>query len=362
MGEFLAEVLAAGPGAALSHDSCAELFEVRRWPARAIHVSAPRRRRIAGVITHRTPLRPLDVVVYRGIPVTNVARLLVDLTDVTDAHEILGVIGEAAWRKRLSLDATRGALERANGRRNLHALEEAIERYERGERVSKSRAELAFLRLVGEPRPLSNAHVEGEEVDAHRPERKLIVEVEGDGAGTLVDGWAARGADGAIDVLLWNATLDQSKASGDPLLDRTVTISGLPAGHATLARVDEQHSNSPPTGTPTARGRPKPSRGVARGRSSVDRGSRRRRRGRDVRAADAGHRPAADHLRNEARNGRSSPRAMPLAIVGSDSMYARAASSSGASKTQIPVLICPSVGPARISAPTPPRSSPAARG
>jgi len=87
------------------------------------------------------------------------------------------VIGEAAWRKRLSLDATRGALERANGRRNLHALEEAIERYERGEKGLKSRAELAFLRLVGEPRPLSNAHVEGEEVDAHRPERKLIVEV-----------------------------------------------------------------------------------------------------------------------------------------------------------------------------------------
>jgi len=148
-GEFLAAVLAAGPGAALSHDSCAELFDFRRWPARAIHVSAPRRRRIAGVITHRTPLRPLDVVVYRGIPVTNVARLLVDLTDVTDAHEILGVIGEAAWRKRLSLDATRGALERANGRRNLHALEEAIERYERGEKGLKSRAELAFLRLVG---------------------------------------------------------------------------------------------------------------------------------------------------------------------------------------------------------------------
>ena len=71
----------------------------------------------------------------------------------------------------------------------------------------------------------------------------LPLALAGDGAGTLVDGWAARGPDGAIDVLLWNATLDQSKASGDPLLDRTVTITGLPAGHATLARVDEQHSN-----------------------------------------------------------------------------------------------------------------------
>ena len=45
----------------------------------------------------------------------------------------------------------------------------------------QSRAELAFLRLVGEPRPRSNADVEGEEVDAHWPERKLIVEVDGHG-------------------------------------------------------------------------------------------------------------------------------------------------------------------------------------
>ncbi len=71
----------------------------------------------------------------------------------------------------------------------------------------------------------------------------LPLELEGDGAGTLVDGWAAWGADGRLDVLLWNGTLDQSKAAGDALLDRSVTISGLPAGHATLARVDEQHSN-----------------------------------------------------------------------------------------------------------------------
>jgi xylan 1,4-beta-xylosidase len=71
----------------------------------------------------------------------------------------------------------------------------------------------------------------------------LPLTLEGDGAGTLVDGWAARGPDGAIDVLLWNATLDQTKAGGDPLLDRTVTITGLPAGHATLARVDATHSN-----------------------------------------------------------------------------------------------------------------------
>ncbi len=72
-------------------------------------------------------------------------------------------------------------------------------------------------------------------------------ELRGDGAGSLVDAWAARGSDGRLDVLLWNGTLDQSKAAGDPLLDRTVGLGleGLAPGRyqATLARVDETHSN-----------------------------------------------------------------------------------------------------------------------
>ena len=80
---------------------------------------------------------------------------------MTDADEILTVISEAAWRKRLNLGATRAALARANGRRNLRRARRRDRRYERGEKGPKSRAELAFLRLVGEPRPLSNAHRRG---------------------------------------------------------------------------------------------------------------------------------------------------------------------------------------------------------
>lgn len=71
----------------------------------------------------------------------------------------------------------------------------------------------------------------------------LPMTLDGDGAGTLVDGWAARGADGAIDVLLWNGTLDQSKAEGDPRLDRDVVIEGLPPGRVEITRVDAEHSN-----------------------------------------------------------------------------------------------------------------------
>jgi xylan 1,4-beta-xylosidase len=75
----------------------------------------------------------------------------------------------------------------------------------------------------------------------------LPLALEGDGAGSLVDGWAARGDDGRVDVLLWNGTLDHGKVSGDRLLDREVSlaIEGLSDGRwtASLARVDLQHSN-----------------------------------------------------------------------------------------------------------------------
>jgi xylan 1,4-beta-xylosidase len=75
----------------------------------------------------------------------------------------------------------------------------------------------------------------------------LDVELGGDGAGSLVDVWAARREDGTIDVLAWNGTLDQSKAEGSPLLGRRlrVRLEGVDASayEASLARVDDGHSN-----------------------------------------------------------------------------------------------------------------------
>ncbi|CAN5768745.1 hypothetical protein BH18ACT15_BH18ACT15_07500 [soil metagenome] len=75
----------------------------------------------------------------------------------------------------------------------------------------------------------------------------LVTETTGDGAGSLVDAWAARGAGGVVDLLLWNGTLDQSKSQGDPLLARKlkIMIDGLsPGGYeASIARIDVEHSN-----------------------------------------------------------------------------------------------------------------------
>jgi xylan 1,4-beta-xylosidase len=79
-------------------------------------------------------------------------------------------------------------------------------------------------------------------------ETRLPVAAAGDGADSLVESLAARDATGEVSVLVWNMTLDQTKAAGEPSLARAVTVSldGLEAGATyTLShdRVDQHHSN-----------------------------------------------------------------------------------------------------------------------
>jgi xylan 1,4-beta-xylosidase len=82
---------------------------------------------------------------------------------------------------------------------------------------------------------------------AHLGDEVLAAKAAGDGAGTLVQAWATRHADGTIDVLAWNGTINAELMDGDPRLDRSVevTITGLGAAayQARLARVDQHHSN-----------------------------------------------------------------------------------------------------------------------
>jgi xylan 1,4-beta-xylosidase len=75
---------------------------------------------------------------------------------------------------------------------------------------------------------------------------RLPVTLAGDGAGSLVEAWAARSGD-TVGVLVWNGTLDQSKLDGAAGLDRLVTVrvTGLAEGAHELRiwRVDALHGN-----------------------------------------------------------------------------------------------------------------------
>lgn len=83
---------------------------------------------------------------------------------------------------------------------------------------------------------------------AERLGRDLVqLELQGDGAASLVDAWATRKPDGSIHILAWNGTLDQSKIQGDPLLNRrlVIRIEQLESRiyHCSLTRIDDTHSN-----------------------------------------------------------------------------------------------------------------------
>ncbi len=183
-GQFLAGVLWAGEGAALAGLAAAELWEARKYRAPLIAVVAPKWRPARdGVRVHRAKrLHPRDVTTHKGIPVTTIARTLVDLTDVLDAYDLANVIHEAEFRQRFNEPATRDAMQRANGRHNLKRLETALKLNAAGSAGLKSRSEAAFLSMLKRlPEPLINVKLNGEEVDFHWPNAKLAVEIDGPG-------------------------------------------------------------------------------------------------------------------------------------------------------------------------------------
>jgi very-short-patch-repair endonuclease len=179
-------VLAAGAGSFLGFYAGAELHGLLRRPARRIDILAPGPRVLPVHVHTYRRLHPLDVTERDGIPVTSVARTLVDLTELADVDELANLIHEAAFRGSFSALATRDAMARAHGRSNLHKLEAALAAHEHGSAGTKSGNERALKRLIREaglPEPRSNVHVEGIEVDLFWPDRRLVVEVDGHGHG-----------------------------------------------------------------------------------------------------------------------------------------------------------------------------------
>src|SRR3954471_10442026 len=80
---WMAAVLAAGPGAALSYRSAAELWRMRNGSRARSDVSVPRHRRSTSRLeVHVVEIRPDELTVEDGIRVTTPARTLLDLATV----------------------------------------------------------------------------------------------------------------------------------------------------------------------------------------------------------------------------------------------------------------------------------------
>ena len=126
-GRWLAAVLACGPGAVLSHRDGAQLWELRQSNSAFIDVTVPSQKRAhAGGpgfgFIGLGRLAPDEVTVRHGIPVTTVARTLLDLADVLDKQALKRVITEAEYTNQFDLAAINAVVENNPGRRGAKLM------------------------------------------------------------------------------------------------------------------------------------------------------------------------------------------------------------------------------------------------
>jgi very-short-patch-repair endonuclease len=184
-GHWLAAVLAVGPGAVLSHRTAAALWELGVTPARRVDVTvhSRSRRNRPGIAVHLTrELLDRDRTRRAGIPVTSVARTLLDLAEVIPKRRLERAVEEAERLRLFDLRAIDDVCERGTGRRGLGALRAAVEAQRPSAPFTRSELERILIDLCREndlPRPLVNHWVCGFEVDAVWPEQRLVVEVDG---------------------------------------------------------------------------------------------------------------------------------------------------------------------------------------
>jgi hypothetical protein len=189
-GRRLAAVLSLGEDAALSHLSAAAAwgivdFDNRRWNVAVPHSS--------GGITGADAIRPRrtrrllaqDRTVLRGIPITTVARTLLDVAGEQRGKFIEHAVHEAEVQKLLDVDAVLACIERNPGRRGTVKLRRALG--VSALEPTNSRFVRAFGRLCKRynlPMPSFNHYVDdGErlrECDAVFGDARVIVELDGE--------------------------------------------------------------------------------------------------------------------------------------------------------------------------------------
>jgi very-short-patch-repair endonuclease len=183
-GHLMAAVLAYGPNAVLSHRSAAALWGLRPDGGMKFDVTVPgtSRKQRPKIRVHRARrLHPADVTVVDNIPVTSLARTLIDLAAVVHPTTLVKAIEASERLELFDLTGIDAAIARAPTRKGVRRLRTALAAY-RPPPTTKSRLErdtLKRLHARGMPEPHINSSVHGEEADLHWPNARLIVELDG---------------------------------------------------------------------------------------------------------------------------------------------------------------------------------------
>jgi predicted transcriptional regulator of viral defense system len=147
---YLAAVRACGERALLSGRAAAHLVGVVKGAAPPPEVITPTERRVRGVKTRRSRrMSPEDATTWRGIPVTTVARTLLDLAAVLPVDDLARACHEAGVRHGTTAAEVEAVLARRPGSRGAAVLRRILH----GDvRVALSRLEARFLARLREAR------------------------------------------------------------------------------------------------------------------------------------------------------------------------------------------------------------------
>jgi Transcriptional regulator, AbiEi antitoxin len=180
-GRCIAAVLASSPSVA-SHLSAGWLWGLLRYSPDTMHITAPSARRAKrSFVVHQADLPDADRVVYENIPVTSVARTVLDLAVDRSARDIRRQMQRGDDFKVFDLRDMRALLARSNGHRGKAKVEAALDGFRPDGAFTRSGLERRFLEVVREaglPEPSMNLFVEGYEIDAYWADHRFGVELD----------------------------------------------------------------------------------------------------------------------------------------------------------------------------------------
>jgi very-short-patch-repair endonuclease len=181
-GLCMAGVLFRGRGALVSHQSAIWLWGFERKLEIPVHVSVRWRGHAQDAIgLHHCPaLRDDDIAETERLPVTGVARTLLDFASEADAFRLGRAIDQADRLDLLDLAAVDLTTEEIRGHRGRGPLLRAMTIYrEKGfTRSGGEKQMLAALADAGVRRPLVNNFIEGQELDFYWEAERFAVELD----------------------------------------------------------------------------------------------------------------------------------------------------------------------------------------
>lgn len=186
----MAAVLAAGPGAFLSHQSAAWLWklELARPVIHVVKRGGMNRELVpfdgyGKVIVHSTRrLEPHEVTKIAGIPVTNFIRTTIDLAGGMNRESLDDYLADADREKLLHLKKLETEANRWTGKKGIGLLRSALGDWHPAteeEMLIFQKEFVAALLKAGGPRPQVDPLIDGCLIDLLFPEYKVMFELDG---------------------------------------------------------------------------------------------------------------------------------------------------------------------------------------